>query len=76
MCWIIPGNILNNIGLIFYKITGAGIFISFCLANMPYVTLLHATWCVNSICHKFGTRPWNKDIAPADNVWVSLVTNG
>ena len=47
-----------------------------CLANMPYITLLHSTWCVNSICHKFGSRPWNKNIAPTDNIWVSLLTNG
>lgn len=49
---------------------------SFCLANIPYITSLHATWCVNSICHMFGVRPWNKNILPADNVWVALITNG
>jgi stearoyl-CoA desaturase (delta-9 desaturase) len=60
----------------FYQVSGAGLLICLCMANMPYITLLHATWCVNSVCHRFGTRPWNKTIAPADNVWVSLVTNG
>jgi len=24
----------------------------------------------------FGTRPWNKNILPADNFWVSIVTLG
>ena len=69
MCWILPA-------LCFHHVTQAGWLMCFCMANMPYITLLHSTWCVNSICHKFGSRPWNKNIAPTDNIWVSLLTNG
>jgi len=24
-----------------------------------YIIMLNATWCVNSICHMFGSRPYN-----------------
>lgn len=60
----------------FYQVTGANFFLCFCLANLPYISSLHATWCVNSICHRYGSRPWNKKIAPTDNVWVAILTNG
>jgi fatty-acid desaturase len=76
MCWIIPGNYSSYKALCFYQATQAGWLVCLCMANMPYVTLLHSTWFVNSVCHKFGSRPWNKNIAPTDNVWVSLLTNG
>jgi len=37
-----------------------------------YVCLLHATWTVNSIAHTFGYRPYDTNINPRENFWVSL----
>ena len=43
---------------------------------VTYTITLNATWCVNSVCHMFGSRPYNKNIEPADNYFVSLITHG
>ncbi|RWS28305.1 stearoyl-CoA desaturase-like protein [Leptotrombidium deliense] len=37
-----------------------------------YCTSLHCTWFVNSTAHMFGDRPFNLNINPRENVWVSL----
>ena len=42
---------------------------------MRWVFLLHATWCVNSVAHLWGSRPY-KDIPPAQNAFTSLVAVG
>ena len=36
---------------------------------------VHATWCVNSVAHTFGYRPY-KDIKPCESFFTSLVANG
>ena len=38
--------------------------------------LSHATWCVNSVAHTFGHRPFRKNIKPTENVFVSLIGAG
>ncbi|KAI9579170.1 acyl-CoA Delta(11) desaturase-like [Glossina fuscipes] len=38
--------------------------------------LLNATWCVNSAAHKFGGRPYDKNINPSENVGVTVFTFG
>ena len=42
---------------------------------LRWVLLLHATWCVNSVAHLSGLRPY-KDIPPAENAFTSLVAVG
>ena len=37
---------------------------------LRYVTLLHATWLVNSAAHLWGTHPYDKSINPAENYLV------
>jgi stearoyl-CoA desaturase (delta-9 desaturase) len=43
---------------------------------------LHVTWCVNSVCHLWGTRPWALNGAPwtndqsRNNAMVALFTSG
>ncbi|GAB1860120.1 Acyl-delta desaturase [Camponotus japonicus] len=37
---------------------------------------LHMTFTINSIAHKWGTRPYNKSITPVNNTGVSFVTFG
>lgn len=35
-----------------------------------------ATFCINSLTHMFGSRPYNKTISARDNFWMSLITFG
>jgi stearoyl-CoA desaturase (delta-9 desaturase) len=42
---------------------------------LRWVTLLHITWCVNSVAHLWGMRPY-KDIPPAESTFTSLVAVG
>ncbi|XP_014211747.1 acyl-CoA Delta(11) desaturase-like [Copidosoma floridanum] len=43
---------------------------------MRYSYVLNATWCVNSVAHMLGCRPYNKMIAPTENMLISLATGG
>jgi stearoyl-CoA desaturase (Delta-9 desaturase) len=40
------------------------------------VVVWHATWSVNSVCHLWGTRPFNVDDTSRNNVWVAVLTMG
>ena len=41
------------------------------------VLLWHATWCVNSLAHTFGQRPYSRALrGPAENPLVSVVSLG
>jgi stearoyl-CoA desaturase (delta-9 desaturase) len=39
---------------------------------LRYVFTLHITWLVNSAAHKWGDRPYDKSINPAQNILVSI----
>lgn len=50
---------------------------SLCIAVMlRWVCSLNATWLVNSAAHKFGSRPYDRNLNPAENLSVSTVTLG
>jgi len=36
----------------------------------------HATWCINSLCHLFGTRPFRTGDHSTNNAWLALPTLG
>ena len=55
---------------------GLPLAVSFFMSMSVYIWILNATWCVNSICHMFGARPWNKAIEPRDNWLVVFLTHG
>ena len=40
------------------------------------VILLNATWCVNSVAHLWGNRPYDRHINPAENLAVSFCAVG
>ena len=40
------------------------------------ILMLHATWCVNSLAHMYGEKPYNSTIEPSENLFVSLITFG
>lgn len=42
---------------------------------LRWVALLHMTWCINSVAHMWGSRPY-KDIPPSQNLFASLVAVG
>lgn len=43
---------------------------------LRYVLTLHDAWLVNSAAHLWGSRPYSKDINPAENWLVSLLAIG
>lgn len=38
--------------------------------------ILHATWSVNSFAHLYGWRPYDANIPPAENTFVSFASGG
>ena len=46
------------------------------LGFVRYVWLLHCTWCVNSVAHLWGERPYDETINPAENMVVSVLAIG
>lgn len=43
---------------------------------LRWVLLLHATWCVNSVAHLWGTKPYNTNSSARQNLLTSLVAVG
>lgn len=48
----------------------------FVLFAFRYVLTLHSTWLVNSAAHMWGSRQYDKNSNPADNLFVSIATGG
>jgi len=48
----------------------------FWLSMIRIVFCLNAEFSVNSLAHAFGNRPYDPSIRPAENLFVSIVTNG
>jgi stearoyl-CoA desaturase (Delta-9 desaturase) len=43
---------------------------------LRWILLLHATWCVNSVAHMWGTTPYNTKLSSRQNTVTSLVAMG
>ena len=43
---------------------------------LRYAIVLHATWCVNSVAHRFGHRPYRPQEKPTESFITSLLCNG
>ncbi|KAM0725348.1 Acyl-CoA Delta-9 desaturase [Formica fusca] len=41
-----------------------------------YIITLHTVWTINSIAHAWGTRPYDKNIKPTDNIIINYLTLG
>lgn len=67
-CYIIPG----LYGLWRLKSFWDGLLI---FGSLRWIIELHSTWCVNSVSHTYGYRPY-KDIEASENLFTSLVANG
>lgn len=48
----------------------------FVAGALRYVYVLHVTWCVNSVAHFFGDRPYDSAALPAENWFVAFVALG
>lgn len=38
--------------------------------------VLNSTFCINSVCHLWGSQPYNRSNSSRSNWWVSLITLG
>jgi len=36
----------------------------------------HSTWCINSLCHTFGSRTYARELSAVDNALLALLTFG
>ena len=43
---------------------------------LRWVLLLHATWCVNSVAHMWGTQPYSTRLSARQNTFTSVVAVG
>jgi stearoyl-CoA desaturase (delta-9 desaturase) len=56
---------------------GEGFMAAFTTAALlRYCYGLHVTWCVNSIAHLYGPKPYDKNINPSQNLWTSVTAMG
>lgn len=69
VCYVFP----SIMGYLLFKNIWNGLFIG---GYLRHVLSLHSTWCVNSIAHTYGYRPYDESIRPTENKWVSFFTNG
>eukprot|EP01127_Copromyxa_protea_P006190 TRINITY_DN15_c0_g3_i1.p2 TRINITY_DN15_c0_g3~~TRINITY_DN15_c0_g3_i1.p2 ORF type:complete len:314 (+),score=52.30 TRINITY_DN15_c0_g3_i1:65-1006(+) len=69
-CFVIPG-LVPYFG--WNESLAAGIFVC---GALRYALVLHATWTVNSVAHQYGDRPYDKNINPRENGWVSFFALG
>jgi len=49
---------------------------SYVWSILSYLVTLHGTWSVNSLAHMFGSRPYDVNINPSENKFVSFVAIG
>ncbi|XP_073818163.1 acyl-CoA Delta-9 desaturase-like [Musca autumnalis] len=69
ICFILPAVLPVALwGESFSVAWHASVFRWFFLAN--------GTWCINSVCHLFGTKPYDKSNNPAENAQISWFTVG
>jgi len=70
LCFLIPT-------VVPYYYWNESLLVAFLTAAIfRYCVTLHATWCVNSIAHMFGFRPYDKNINPAQNYLTTIIACG
>ena len=66
MCFIVPSVVP------WYYWDESIISAYFICAALRYTLLLNATWCVNSVAHMFGNKPYDRHINPVENAFVTM----
>lgn len=69
MCFIFPGYVVTFWNDRFWY----GVWVA---GALRYVFVLHCTWCVNSLAHLYGNRPYDKTIHATENPFVSFLAIG
>ena len=69
MCFLMPGYVSTLWGDRFWH----GFWVA---GALRYVAVLHFTWCVNSLAHIYGDRPYDKKIHATENALVSVMAMG
>lgn len=52
------------------------LYTAFYVSLFRYCYTLHITWCINSIAHLYGFRPYDKNINPRQNVFTAFFALG
>ncbi|CAL8118607.1 unnamed protein product [Orchesella dallaii] len=68
-CFLIPW----FVPVIFW---GEDVLRSWHVSMMRYIIILNVTWCVNSVAHIWGDKPYDKNINPVENKFVAVMTSG
>lgn len=56
---------------------GESLWLSYFTAfALRYTFTLNVTWCVNSFAHMFGDKPYDVNINPSENLFVSMFAGG
>ncbi|CAK8681504.1 unnamed protein product [Clavelina lepadiformis] len=68
MCFVVP----SAVPLLW----GENLWVSFLMSILRYCIQLNVTWCVNSVAHMWGNKPYDKSILPTENMWVNFFAIG
>jgi len=70
MCFIVPGlvtrHLLGDTFTAGFMVPGA----------LRYVYVLHCTWCVNSLAHMYGQKPYDPHASTSENGFVTFLAFG
>ncbi|XP_076814575.1 stearoyl-CoA desaturase 5-like isoform X1 [Clavelina lepadiformis] len=68
MCFVLPAAMP--------LLWGETLSISYLTCLLRYCAGLNVTWCVNSVAHMWGNKPYDKSINPAENLLVVICAMG
>lgn len=67
-CFILPS--------VIPMLWGEKLYTAFYLSLLRYCYTLHVTWCINSVAHMWGFRPYDKNINPRQNLATAITAFG
>ncbi|MBX9607221.1 MAG: acyl-CoA desaturase [Gammaproteobacteria bacterium] len=77
LLWVFLGLLLPALAGGLLTGTCEGAFLAFLWGGLVRVFLVnHASWCVGSVCHRFGTRPFATQDRSANNYTVAVLAFG
>ena len=75
--WIALGLVVPAIAGGLITLSWKGALTAFLTGGIARLVLgQHATWCINSICHLFGKRPFKTPDQSRNNGWLAIPTMG
>lgn len=70
LCFVLP----TAIPMMFWEENFKNSF--FIATILRYMTTVNSTLLINSVAHRWGNRPYDRYIKPADNIWMFFGTMG